>query len=180
MVQKVAKRKTLTYALVAALLAIMLVAVIYAASGPASNAPSSNVQPLKAFSSLAELKSFLVANAKSTGSFSGEPLDSQYYGNAGTSSPSGSGLAVPAAASTSGTYSENQPSSSYSTTNVQVAGVDEADTVKTDGQYIYVISQDYSLIVPKQRLHCEREPAGRRRWLGRFLWGTILLWRACT
>ena len=27
-----------------------------------------------------------------------------------------------------------------STTNIQVAGVDEADTVKTDGQYIYTIS----------------------------------------
>ncbi|MGZ4850248.1 MAG: beta-propeller domain-containing protein [Candidatus Bathyarchaeia archaeon] len=28
---------------------------------------------------------------------------------------------------------------SYSTTNIQVAGVDEADTVKTDGQYIYTL-----------------------------------------
>ena len=28
----------------------------------------------------------------------------------------------------------------YSTTNIQVAGVDEADTVKTDGQYIYTVS----------------------------------------
>lgn len=31
-------------------------------------------------------------------------------------------------------------SSDYSQTNIQVAGVDEADTVKTDGQYIYTIS----------------------------------------
>ncbi len=30
----------------------------------------------------------------------------------------------------------------YSTTNIQVAGVDEADTVKTDGQYIYVIGNN--------------------------------------
>jgi inhibitor of cysteine peptidase len=30
--------------------------------------------------------------------------------------------------------------SDYSTTNIQVAGVDEADTVKTDGQYIYTLS----------------------------------------
>ena len=29
---------------------------------------------------------------------------------------------------------------SYSTTNVQVAGVDEADIVKNDGKYIYVVS----------------------------------------
>ena len=28
----------------------------------------------------------------------------------------------------------------YSTTNIQVAGVDEADIVKTDGEYLYVVS----------------------------------------
>jgi uncharacterized secreted protein with C-terminal beta-propeller domain len=28
----------------------------------------------------------------------------------------------------------------YSTTNIQVAGVDEANMVKTDGQYIYAAS----------------------------------------
>ena len=28
----------------------------------------------------------------------------------------------------------------YSTTNIQVEGVDEADVVKTDGRYIYVVS----------------------------------------
>ncbi len=31
-------------------------------------------------------------------------------------------------------------SASYSTTNVQVSGVDEADVVKTDGTYIYLVS----------------------------------------
>ncbi len=30
----------------------------------------------------------------------------------------------------------------YSTTNIQVAGVDEADIVKTDGKYIYTVSQN--------------------------------------
>ena len=38
-----------------------------------------------------------------------------------------------------------QSTDSYSTTNVQVAGVDEADSVKTDGQYIYTMpSTQYS------------------------------------
>ena len=32
--------------------------------------------------------------------------------------------------------------SDYSTTNIQVEGVDEADIVKTDGEYIYVISEN--------------------------------------
>lgn len=35
----------------------------------------------------------------------------------------------------------------YSETNVQVTGVDEADFVKTDGEYIYILSGDYLNIV---------------------------------
>jgi uncharacterized secreted protein with C-terminal beta-propeller domain len=35
----------------------------------------------------------------------------------------------------------------FSTTNVQVSGVDEADTVKTDGEYIYMVSEGAVLIV---------------------------------
>lgn len=35
----------------------------------------------------------------------------------------------------------------YSTTNIQVEGVDEADIVKTDGEYIYVVSGDNVFII---------------------------------
>jgi inhibitor of cysteine peptidase len=35
----------------------------------------------------------------------------------------------------------------YSTTNIQVAGVDEADIVKTDGEYIYLVSGNKTIIV---------------------------------
>ncbi|MEM3524009.1 MAG: beta-propeller domain-containing protein, partial [Thermoproteota archaeon] len=35
----------------------------------------------------------------------------------------------------------------YSTTNIQVSGVDEADTVKTDGRYIYMVSENSVFIV---------------------------------
>jgi len=37
--------------------------------------------------------------------------------------------------------------SGYSTTNIQVAGVDEADIVKTDGEYIYLVSGNRTIIV---------------------------------
>jgi uncharacterized secreted protein with C-terminal beta-propeller domain len=37
--------------------------------------------------------------------------------------------------------------SDYSATNIQVAGVDEADIVKTDGEYIYVVSGNKTIIV---------------------------------
>lgn len=43
--------------------------------------------------------------------------------------------------------SSGSGSSDFSGTNVQVKGVDEADFVKTDGEYIYVLSQDELVIV---------------------------------
>lgn len=143
MVQKEIKKKTRIYALIALLSAIVLVSAIYTVSTPTPPFSAGKVSPLKNFASIVELKDFLAANANSTGSFTGGPLDAQYYGGNEAPSPSSPNAAAPAIASTTGTSSANQQSS-YSTTNVQVAGVDEADTVKTDGQYIYVISQDYS------------------------------------
>jgi uncharacterized secreted protein with C-terminal beta-propeller domain len=145
MVQKEIKKKTRIYALIAVLSAIVLVSAIYTISGPAVPFSASHVSPLKTFTSIVELKNFLAAHESSAGSFSGGPLDSQYYGSAGASNTRSTYFPAPApyAASTTGTSSANEQSS-YSTTNVQVAGVDEADTVKTDGQYLYVINQDYS------------------------------------
>ena len=41
---------------------------------------------------------------------------------------------------------ESEDSNSFSSTNVQVEGVDEADIVKTDGKYLYVKTDDFSFI----------------------------------
>lgn len=60
--------------------------------------------------------------------------------------PASGGLIRQAAEADSAT--SNNKSSDYSGTNVQVDGVDEADTVKTDGEYIYKISNN-KLIVAK-------------------------------
>ncbi len=48
---------------------------------------------------------------------------------------------APAMKSTSGADSsaESAPTDDYSTTNIQVEGVDEADVIKNDGKYIYLI-----------------------------------------
>ena len=53
--------------------------------------------------------------------------------------------------------SSSEPS--YSTTNIQVEGVDEADIVKTDGDYIYVLS-DQSLKIIDIRQQSEDNPPG--------------------
>ncbi len=41
-----------------------------------------------------------------------------------------------------------EPAASFSTTNDQVAGVDEADLVKTDGRYVYIVAHGALRIVP--------------------------------
>ncbi len=55
--------------------------------------------------------------------------------------PSTSGMFDIATSAASGSKAE------YSTTNIQVAGVDEADVVKTDGEYIYLTRLDTVYIV---------------------------------
>ena len=57
----------------------------------------------------------------------------------GAASPSSSSSPVPAPAS-SGSTSKSSGASQVSTTNNQVAGVDEADFIKNDNQYIYMVS----------------------------------------
>ena len=46
----------------------------------------------------------------------------------------------------------------YSTTNIQVAGVDEADIVKTDGDYIYVITSKTLQIIDAQQVDENKTP----------------------
>jgi inhibitor of cysteine peptidase len=83
------------------------------------------------FASYEELKDFVKANAQ----YTGFPWT---WRETFSSVISGKGaflaLLAPAA-------------NDYSTTNIQVAGVDEADIVKTDGEYIYVVSGNKTIIV---------------------------------
>jgi inhibitor of cysteine peptidase len=48
--------------------------------------------------------------------------------------------------------SQSTSSDDYSTTNIQVEGVDEADIVKTDGKYIYVVSKNTVFIISADNL----------------------------
>jgi inhibitor of cysteine peptidase len=140
-VQKEVKKKTSIYGAVAILSAIVLVAMIYAfgtapAIFPPNDTPS--VSLMKTFSSYEDLKNFLVTNTKSsTYAYGGGPLDAQAFGSRGALSPMPTPVPASFAESGQGTYSVTPD---YSTTNIQVAGVDEADIVKTDGRYIYVAS----------------------------------------
>ncbi|MEN9626242.1 MAG: hypothetical protein RL557_570 [archaeon] len=106
-----------------------------------SYAPEKNVydNDLKTFSSLSELKEFLKDNQ-----------GYGYYGSGGirmfaekteasvASADSGAAPTAP---------SGEAGGTDYSATNVQVAGVDEADIVKNDGTYLYIVSNNKVFIV---------------------------------
>ena len=79
--------------------------------------------PLKRFSSYEELKSFVKANSRVP--YYWESLD---------------GAMTLLRAQSMESYASKSTIPDHSTTNIQVEGVDEADIVKTDGEYIYVIS----------------------------------------
>ncbi len=97
----------------------------------------------KRFSSAEELNAFISANS-----------EAGFYGSTGAvsemSSRKSSSSDISQAPQTAAGESNAQPSGGsvdYSQTNIQVAGVDEADIVKTDGKYIYAVSGDKVSIV---------------------------------
>ncbi|MCW4006008.1 MAG: beta-propeller domain-containing protein [Candidatus Bathyarchaeota archaeon] len=146
MVQKEIRKKTPIYGLVGILSAIILLTAIYA-YGPTSLAPVSSTgddntippaaslsaneaSPIQVFSSYDELNSFLSnTNAPKDVRGTGAPVPEPAFTDA---------------TSTLGTFSGDGASIQleYSGTNIQVAGVDEADSIKTDGQYLYVLAEN--------------------------------------
>ncbi|MCL5877540.1 MAG: beta-propeller domain-containing protein [Candidatus Bathyarchaeota archaeon] len=141
MVQKEITKKTRVYATAAVLSAVLLVSMVYVfGAAPIlfpDQAPSAS--GMRTFASMADIVNYLNTNAQGS-NYVGGPLDNKFFGERAS---------VPAPnPMTQGTFSDSSAvqetsgtgSKGYSTTNIQVSGVDEADTVKTDGNYIYTIS----------------------------------------
>jgi uncharacterized secreted protein with C-terminal beta-propeller domain len=158
--EKQIKRKAIFYGIAAILLASTFGAAIYnygvfqnpsappipvAHQNPgAPPIPVAHSSFLATFPSAEALTNFLKTNAQKQGPYSlYGPADTKWFG-----SPSGPVLVnpglVPGSVNvfsiTSDTVGESYQ---HSATNIQVAGVDEADTVKTDDNgYMYVLSND--------------------------------------
>lgn len=113
------KPRTLTYIAVFAIALPLLVLALLAQK------PMTSGTELRQFASAAELKAFLKESQGGYGDF---------YG--------GQFQITTAKESTSSALARD-----YSTTNVQVAGVDEADIVKSDGRYLYIATSGVVVIV---------------------------------
>lgn len=114
---------------------------------PATNVSQfESTQELKKFSSIQEIRDFLKANAPIN-----QAWETNYAGEGVVKAPIPMGVPAPAAIpaatnAVSSSQTVGQEASAYSTTNIQVEGVDEADFVKNDGKYIYMLAQNKLVI----------------------------------
>ena len=124
--QRDVKKKTVTYGIAAVLLAVLVTAISY------NFGVLPSIQPvfsqLETFSSYEELENFLRVSMEQAQQFENIP---QFPFREGGE------IDFLLSADAKATF-ESVPE--HSTTNIQVAGVDEADIVKTDGEYLYVVS----------------------------------------
>ncbi|MEM2098291.1 MAG: beta-propeller domain-containing protein [Candidatus Bathyarchaeia archaeon] len=137
MVQQEVKRKTKLYGTVALIFAILLVTFIYTFGSAPVTYPPAEVPlatEMKRFSSYEELRNYLIANTTTT--------SYNIWARSGVMTDSKSSAAMPEPAPAQLGISESTEGGQYSTTNIQVEGVDEADIVKNDGRYLYVVDSD--------------------------------------
>jgi uncharacterized secreted protein with C-terminal beta-propeller domain len=125
--------------------------------------------PSDRFASTEELRAWLIEAATTEwGDLFGQPTYSPYYvhhwflGDSVVLRAQGDIQAMDATTAV-------QFNATSTTTNVQVAGVDEADFVETDGEYLYIVSgQDLVIVSAREgealsvvsRVHLDRRPAG--------------------
>jgi len=135
--QREIKKRAGIYGLVAVISAILLGAFAYNLQYNAPESQPPNQQLLKTFSSNSELRNFLLVNSRTQSAFPVYgPWDRNTLGRPEIF------VDAPQAYTPVQEALKTAPELNieYSTTNIQVSGVDEADIVKTDGEHIYLLS----------------------------------------
>ena len=132
-------RNVIPFLLVAGVLAILVASFVLNDSQTQNNYSGSS--ELETFDSFEDLNEYIEKSKSNEGSSYG------LFGNgeAAVASDSGSPNSIESGAKSS--VGGTGGSSDYSTTNIQVVGVDEADIVKNDGKYIYMTNQNKVVIV---------------------------------
>ena len=134
--QREIKKKTLTYGVAAVLLVSVLAASIYNFGGQFTPTQTLLAE-LNTFSSFEELENFITTNME-TANQNAYALDSLKNSREETLTLQDTAGAMPMAPTEAD--AEDDKLTDYSGTNLQVEGVDEADMIKTDGEYIYIVS----------------------------------------
>ena len=110
-------------------------------------APTTPAEPFGRFQSPADLKNYLLAGAvQQYASLFGTSVPGYGYCSPGTGVIY-SGFTMNAGGAVSLAATNTTAAAAYSTTNTQVAGVEEADLMETDGNYLYMLSQGELVIV---------------------------------
>jgi inhibitor of cysteine peptidase len=139
--QKEIKKRAKIYGVAAILLTTILVSLIYQFGYVPQ--PFRASVAMAAFSSYQELTEFLQNRTQL------QSANSYYEASATSLTATPFTLASPPSLANSGPYKlgGSTGTTEYSSTNIQVAGVDEADTVKNDGEYIYLVTgNDISIL----------------------------------
>ncbi|MDG6223088.1 MAG: beta-propeller domain-containing protein [Candidatus Bathyarchaeota archaeon] len=133
--QREIKKKTITYGIAAVLLVTILAGSIYN-FGTLFSPTQPLFSELKTFSSFEELENFITTNMETVNqnSYALNTLKNSRTESLGAQDAATQAPMEATIANSAGELSD------YSGTNIQVQGVDEADTVKTDGEYIYIVS----------------------------------------
>jgi uncharacterized secreted protein with C-terminal beta-propeller domain len=135
--QRDIKKKTITYGVAAILLVTILAGSIYS-FGNLFVPTQPLFSELKTFSSFEELENFITTNMETVNqnqnAYALDSLKNSRAETLGAQDAATEAPAEPLVANTEGELTD------YSGTNIQVQGVDEADTVKTDGEYIYIVA----------------------------------------
>ncbi|MFZ7136896.1 MAG: beta-propeller domain-containing protein [archaeon] len=139
------KKKTITYGVAAVLLVTILAGSIYN-FGTLLTPTQPLFSELKTFSSFEELENFITTNIETANQNQNAlALDSLKNSREETLTLQDTAGAMPMVPSAS--EIEDGELTDYSGTNIQVEGVDEADIIKTDGEYIYIVSYgDVSIV----------------------------------
>jgi len=124
--------------------------------GLSNNSKSKNVADLDLprFENIDELKKVLAKSSSGYGYNRGLVYEDAMFESVDSSVNSGGFNQSLKVTDNAGAASSN---SNYSTTNVQVEGVDEADIVKTDGEYIYLVKSNTIYIVKASDLKIENK-----------------------
>jgi uncharacterized secreted protein with C-terminal beta-propeller domain len=99
---------------------------------------------IRKFNNYDELKTFLEENSASSDFYYSRGFGGEVEMMKTLSAPM---VEMEEISDSSGSQAVGAGSSDYSTTNIQVEGVDEADIIKTDGKYIYAVAKNDLFII---------------------------------